>query len=160
MNSRIVDILRGWLALPTLWVLGGLVALIPNLVALPIVAADPAVEDAYYVVPHRLFMLSLAGSFALFAALYLALTVLLPRFRRVFGVIHFGLMAPGAVLVYAPSIFLTVGGLPHRSEDLRQSFTFWNTTQMAGDAMMLAGLGVFVAAILSGIWRRPKAATP
>jgi cytochrome c oxidase subunit 1 len=146
--------------LPVLWVCGGLVALFASEPARPVLVGDPTVLDTYYVVPQRHFALGLPAAFALFALAYVALAVWFPRFRRIFGLIHFGLMAIGAYLTYAPPLFLILGGWPRRFEDPQQAFAFWRTIQMVGEGLMLAGLGTFAAAVLSGFRRGHGPTTP
>jgi cytochrome c oxidase subunit 1 len=161
MSSTNGRFIQGRFGLPLLWVVGAAFPLALGWAARPdwISRAQDAyrAQDTYYVVAHLDYVLSIAAWFVIFAAVYLGLSLFLPRFRRTFGLIHLGLMVAGAALIFSPQFFLALTVWPRRYDDPRGAFTLWNTVSTIGYTLMLAGLVLLAAAVISGIPRTRSA---
>jgi len=162
MNSSDDRFIQSRFGLPCLWAAGAAFPAFLTRAARPdrIVASAARdayqTQDAYYVVSHFHYALSIAAAFVVFAGMYLGLSLLLPRFRRAFGLIHFGLMMAGTALIYAPQFLLAWPPWSRRYGDPQSVFAFWNTLSTAGYALTLAGVGFLVAAVTSGIRQRTR----
>ncbi len=166
MNSWTGRFIQGHFGLPCLWAVGAAFPVFASWAAqLGRIVGSSAQEayrnqDTYYVVARFHYVLSIAAWFVVFAVAYLGLSLLLPRFRRLFGLIHFALMIAGAALISAPQFLLAWSGWPRRFDDPQEAFALWNAVSMAGYGLMLGSLGFLVAAVVSGVRTRTPSVEP
>ncbi|HEX4742654.1 MAG TPA: cytochrome c oxidase subunit I [Caulobacteraceae bacterium] len=123
---------------------------------------DYALHDSYYVIAHFHYVLSLGAVFAIFAGFYYWFEKMWGvRYNEFLGVTHFWLTFVGVNVVFFPQHFLGLQGMPRRSVDYPQAFTYWNHISSIGYLIALAGLVVFLVVLAeAAIRRRPARANP
>jgi cytochrome c oxidase subunit 1 len=123
---------------------------------------DYALHDSYYVVAHFHYVLSLGAVFAIFAGFYYWFEKMWGvRYNEFLGATHFWLTFVGVNVVFFPQHFLGLQGMPRRSADYPQAFTYWNHISSIGYVIALVGLVVFLVVLVeAAVRRRPARANP
>jgi cytochrome c oxidase subunit 1 len=143
-----------------LWVIGCVVTLVMGASTRALMTnarTDGAPHDAYFVVDHSRYMLSLAMVFGFFAAWY----YLFPKltgyaYSDLLGRIHFWFSAIGLIVILLPPQILlaarTVEQLPNVADLLR----YWIVMSRIGSYVCAAGTLVFIAnMVLSFLRKKP-----
>jgi heme/copper-type cytochrome/quinol oxidase subunit 1 len=121
-------------------------------------AADPAIQDPYYVVAHRQYALTLTATLLLFAIAHLGLGRIRRAPYRVWvAALHLALMTLGVSLMLSPQFALRPGHMPDRMDAMTKAFAFWNNVMAAGYALTLLGLLTFVGLVMLMVLDRRRA---
>jgi cytochrome c oxidase subunit 1 len=124
---------------------------------------DHYLHDTYYVVAHFHYVLSLGAVFGIFAAWYYWFAKMTGKmYREWLGKLHFWVMFAGVNLIFFPQHFLGLQGMPRRYIDYPLAFAEWNYWSSVGYAVTLAGLGVFLIAMVDAffLYRKQAPANP
>ncbi len=116
--------------LPYLWVVALIVAalVVQGFIASR-TAADPRLQDTYFVVAQTHYQTGLIGLFVWFSALVRWVQLRIPK-RWIWG--HAGVMALCLLAVNVPMTLLGLQGMPRRFGDYAQGFAFWNLVSSIG----------------------------
>ncbi|WCT73435.1 cytochrome c oxidase subunit I [Sphingomonas naphthae] len=105
---------------------------------------DNYFHDAYYVVAHFHYVLSLGAVFSLFAGFYYWFGKMFGRqYNEFLGQLHFWVFFVGVNLLFFPMHFLGLQGMPRRYPDYPDAFEHYNMLATYGYMVMAAGMGIF-----------------
>ncbi len=123
---------------------------------------DVAFQDAYYVVAHFHYVLSLGAVFSIFAAFYYWIGKMCGRqYPEWAGRLHFWTTFVGVNLTFFPQHFLGLQGMPRRYPDYPEAFAYWNLISSIGSYISYASTLFFVGiAIYTLFAGRKIAANP
>lgn len=124
---------------------------------------DVYLHDTYYVVAHFHYVLSLGAVFAIFAGWYYWFPKMTGfQYREVLGKIHFWVMFAGVNMIFFPQHFLGLQGMPRRYVDYPEAFSLWNSVSTWGYYVAVAGVAVFVVAVVDAffIYRKKAPSSP
>jgi cytochrome c oxidase subunit I len=118
-------------------------------------ASDASLHDAYYVVAHSAWVVSIGVLLVVFAAFHLITTRwLASRYRWSLGWGHLALTALGVALLSAPQIGLAVAP-PASYVDYERGFAVWQVVSSAGYVALLLSALLF-AALCAALFIPPK----
>lgn len=143
---------------PMLWAVGFLIVFTVGGVTGVNLASgsfDIIAHDTYYVVAHFHYVMALAATFGLFAAIYYWIGKMSGRqYPEWAGQVHFWLTFVGVNLTFFPMHMVGAAGMPRRYIDYPNAYANWNQLisigSYVGAAAMIWGLGVFVYTLLAG----------
>jgi cytochrome c oxidase subunit I len=151
---------RAWIAshTPMLWVIGGVVTLAMAALTRALVSnarTDGALHDAYFVVDHSRYMLSLAMVFGFFAAWY----HLFPKltgyaYSDLLGRIHFWSLAVGLIAILVPPQILLAAGTAEQLLDVPDQLGYLIVMSRIGGCVCAASTLVFVANMVLALLRK------
>jgi cytochrome c oxidase subunit 1 len=119
---------------------------------------DRVLQDTYYVVAHFHYVLSMGAVFAIFAGWYYWFPKITGYvYSETLGKLHFWLMFVGVNTTFFPQHFLGLAGMPRRIADYPHAFVGWNRIASFGSYISLAGLCVFLIAMVLAFMRRQRA---
>jgi len=143
---------------PMLWAIGFIfVFTMGGVTGINIASAsfDVVVHNAYYIVAHFHYVMSLGAAFGLFGGLYYWIGKMSDRqYPEWAGKLHFWGTFIGANLTFFPMHMLGAAGMPRRVIDYPQAFAGWNVVASIGSyigaASFVFGLGVFLYTLVAG----------
>jgi cytochrome c oxidase subunit 1 len=143
---------------PMLWAIGFLIVFTVGGVTGVNLASgsfDIIAHDTYYVVAHFHYVMALAATFGLFAAIYYWIGKMSGRqYPEWAGQVHFWLTFAGVNLTFFPMHMVGAAGMPRRYIDYPDAYAGWNELISIGSYLgalaMVWGLGVIVYTLLAG----------
>ena len=146
------------LSLPILWLIS--LAMIFAIAGAPVFGlgnapVDYSLHDTYYVVAHTRHVISIGVTFLVFAALYGFFKVVFGvEAKRKLGLLHWGVTSVGAILIFAPTLALSLMGTPDRYIDYPRNFAIWNAASSSGYILTLASIPLLLVVIFEALVRR------
>jgi len=119
---------------------------------------DNYFQDAYYVVAHFHYVLSLGAVFSLFAGFYYWFPKMSGRMYNEFlGKLHFWVFFVGVNVLFFPMHFLGMQGMPRRYPDYPEAFAHWNKIATDGYMIMTLGMVIFFVNVIWSLFAGKKA---
>jgi cytochrome c oxidase subunit 1 len=119
---------------------------------------DNYFQDAYYVVAHFHYVLSLGAVFSLFAGFYYWFPKMSGRmYNELLGKLHFWIFFIGVNVLFFPMHFLGMQGMPRRYPDYPDAFAHWNGVATDGYMIMASMLIFFINVLLVAVRRQEGA---
>lgn len=108
-------------------------------------AIDIQLHDTYYVVAHFHYVLSMGAVFALFAAFYYWMEVILGfAYNEFWGQVHFYVTFIGVNITFFPMHLLGLAGMPRRIPDYPDEFEVYNAIETFGSSITLISVFIFI----------------
>jgi cytochrome c oxidase subunit 1 len=120
---------------------------------------DNYFQDAYYVVAHFHYVLSLGAVFSLFAGFYYWFPKMSGRmYNELLGQLHFWVFFIGVNVLFFPMHFLGMQSMPRRYPDYPDAFAHWNhIASTYGYNIMMAGMVIFFINVIWSLFAGKKA---
>jgi cytochrome c oxidase subunit 1 len=119
---------------------------------------DNYFQDAYYVVAHFHYVLSLGAVFSLFAGFYYWFPKMSGRmYNELLGKLHFWIFFIGVNVLFFPMHFLGMQGMPRRYPDYPDAFAKWNGVATDGYMIMAFSMLIFFVNIFWSLAAGKKA---
>jgi len=119
---------------------------------------DNYFQDAYYVVAHFHYVLSLGAVFSLFAGFYYWFPKMSGKmYNELLGQLHFWVFFIGVNVLFFPMHFLGMQGMPRRYPDYPDAYAKWNALASHGYEIMAAGMLIFFVNIIWSLIAGKKA---
>jgi len=119
---------------------------------------DNYFQDAYYVVAHFHYVLSLGAVFSLFAGFYYWFPKMSGKmYNELLGQLHFWVFFAGVNLLFFPMHFLGMQGMPRRYPDYPEAFAHWNKIATDGYMIMTVGMAIFFVNVIWSLIAGKKA---
>ncbi|QJU56655.1 cytochrome c oxidase subunit I [Sphingomonas sp. AP4-R1] len=119
---------------------------------------DNYFQDAYYVVAHFHYVLSLGAVFSLFAGFYYWFPKMSGRmYNEVLGQLHFWIFFVGVNVLFFPMHFLGMQGMPRRYPDYPDAYATWNAVASHGYEIMAASMVIFFVNVFWSLFAGRKA---
>jgi cytochrome c oxidase subunit 1 len=110
---------------------------------------DNYFQDAYYVVAHFHYVLSLGAVFSLFAGFYYWFPKMSGKmYNELLGQLHFWIFFVGVNVLFFPMHFLGMQGMPRRYPDYPDAYAKWNALASHGYEIMAVGMLIFFVNII------------
>ena len=119
---------------------------------------DPSFQDAYFVVAHFHYVLSLGAVFAIFAGWYYWFPKMFGyMYNDRIGKLHFWVTFVGVNLVFFPQHFLGMDGMPRRYADYPDALWGWNFVSSIGSYISAFAVFIFLYGVIDAFLKKVPA---